>query len=32
LGWVKDDAQYIASEIVRAATQVSEPPAVRTAA
>jgi len=32
LGWVKDDAQYIASEIARAATQVSEPPAVRTAA
>src|SRR5215210_9433006 len=25
LGWVKDDAQYIASEIARAATQVSQP-------
>ena len=32
LGWVKDDAQYIASEIARAATATSEPPAVRTAA
>ena len=32
LGWVKDDAQYIASEIARAATRISEPPAVRTAA
>ena len=32
LGWVKDDAQYIASEIARAATPISEPPAVRTAA
>ena len=32
LGWVKDDAQYIASEIARAATQISEPSAVRTAA
>jgi putative flavoprotein involved in K+ transport len=32
LGWVKDDAQYIASEIARAATRVPEPSAVRTAA
>jgi putative flavoprotein involved in K+ transport len=32
LGWVKDDAQYIASEIARAATQVSHPSAVRAAA
>ena len=32
LGWVKDDAQYIASEIARAATRISEPSAVRTAA
>ena len=32
LGWVKDDAEYIASEIARAATRISEPPAVRTAA
>ena len=32
LGWVKDDAQYIASEIARAATQVSQRSAVRTAA
>ena len=32
LGWVKDDAQYIASEIARAATPISEPPAIRTAA
>jgi putative flavoprotein involved in K+ transport len=32
LGWVKDDAQYIASEIARAATRISEPPAIRTAA
>ena len=32
LGWVKDDAQYLASEIARAATQVSEPPAVPMAA
>jgi putative flavoprotein involved in K+ transport len=32
LGWVKDDAQYIASEIARAATPVSEPPALRQAA
>ena len=32
LGWVKDDAQHIASAIARAATPVSEPPTVRTAA
>jgi putative flavoprotein involved in K+ transport len=32
LGWVKDDAEYIASEIARAATEISEPPAIRTAA
>jgi putative flavoprotein involved in K+ transport len=32
LGWVKDDAQYIASEVARAATQVSQPSAVRAAA
>jgi putative flavoprotein involved in K+ transport len=32
LGWVKDDAQYIASEIARAATRSSEAPAVRTTA
>ena len=32
LGWVKDDAEYIASEIAGAATRISEPPAVRTAA
>jgi putative flavoprotein involved in K+ transport len=32
LGWVKDDAQYIASEIARAATRISEPPTLRTAA
>jgi putative flavoprotein involved in K+ transport len=32
LGWVKDDAQYIASEIARAATRVSRPPALRQAA
>ena len=32
LGWVKDDAEYIASEIARAATPISEPPAIRTAA
>jgi putative flavoprotein involved in K+ transport len=32
LGWVKDDAQYIASEIARAATRSSETPAVRTTA
>jgi putative flavoprotein involved in K+ transport len=32
LGWVKDDAQYIASEIARAATQIAEPSAVRTTA
>ena len=32
LGWVQDDAQYIASEIARAATRISEPSAVRTAA
>jgi putative flavoprotein involved in K+ transport len=31
LGWVKDDAQYIASEIARTATQVPAPPAVRAA-
>ena len=32
LGWVKDDAQHIASEIAHTATLVSKPPAVRTAA
>jgi putative flavoprotein involved in K+ transport len=32
LGWVEDDAEYIASEIARAATPISEPPAIRTAA
>ncbi len=32
LGWVNDDAQYIASEIARSATRISEPSAVRTAA
>jgi putative flavoprotein involved in K+ transport len=32
LGWVKDDAQYMASEIARAATPRSEPSSVRTAA
>jgi putative flavoprotein involved in K+ transport len=32
LGWVKDDAEYIASEIARAATPISEPPAIRSAA
>jgi hypothetical protein len=32
LGWVKDDAQHIASEIARTATRISEPRAVRTAA
>jgi putative flavoprotein involved in K+ transport len=32
LGWVKDDAQYIASEIARATTPISTPPAIRTAA
>ena len=32
LGWVKDDAQYIAAEIARAATRIAEPSAVRTAA
>jgi putative flavoprotein involved in K+ transport len=32
LGWVKDDAEYIASEIAGAATRMSEAPAVRTAA
>jgi putative flavoprotein involved in K+ transport len=32
LGWVKDDARYIASEITRAATRIAEPSAVRTAA
>jgi putative flavoprotein involved in K+ transport len=32
LGWVKDDAQYIASEIARAATPISKRPAIRTAA
>jgi putative flavoprotein involved in K+ transport len=29
LGWGKDDAEYIASEIARAATQISEPSPVR---
>ena len=32
LGWVKDDAQYVAPEIARAATSISKPPAIRTAA
>jgi putative flavoprotein involved in K+ transport len=32
LGWVKDDAEYIAAEIARAATRISKPPAIRTAA
>jgi putative flavoprotein involved in K+ transport len=32
LGWVKDDAEYIASAIARAATPISESPAIRTAA
>jgi putative flavoprotein involved in K+ transport len=32
LGWVKDDAEYIASEIARAATPISEPLAIRAAA
>jgi putative flavoprotein involved in K+ transport len=32
LGWVKDDAQYIAAAIARAATRVSESPALRRAA
>jgi putative flavoprotein involved in K+ transport len=32
LGWVKDDAEHIASEIAGAATRISEPPAVHTAA
>jgi putative flavoprotein involved in K+ transport len=32
LGWVKDDARHIASEIARTATRSSEPPALRTAA
>ena len=32
LGWVKDDARHIASEIARTATRISEPPALRTAA
>jgi putative flavoprotein involved in K+ transport len=32
LGWVKDDAQYIASEIAGTATRISGPPALRTAA
>jgi putative flavoprotein involved in K+ transport len=33
LGWVKDDAEYIAAEIAgRAATPISKPPASRTAA
>jgi putative flavoprotein involved in K+ transport len=32
LGWVEDDAQYIAAEIARAATRFSEPAAVLTAA
>jgi putative flavoprotein involved in K+ transport len=32
LGWVKEDAEYIASEIARAATRISEPPGVRTVA
>ena len=32
LGWVKDDAQYIASEIARAATRISGSPAIRAAA
>jgi hypothetical protein len=32
LGWVKDDAQYIASEVARTVTPISELPAIRTAA
>jgi putative flavoprotein involved in K+ transport len=32
LGWVEEDAEYIASEIAGAATRISEPPGVRTAA
>ena len=32
LGWVKDDAQYLASEIARTATRVSKPPTLRQAA
>jgi len=32
LGWVQDDAQYIAAEIARAAAHVSQPSAVRAAA
>ena len=32
LGWVEDDARYIASEIARAATRASQPSAVRAAA
>ncbi len=32
LGWVKDDAEYIASVIAGAAARSSEPPVVRTAA
>ena len=32
LGWVKDDARHIASEIARTATRIADPPAVRTAA
>jgi putative flavoprotein involved in K+ transport len=31
LGWVEDDARFIASAIAGAATRVSEPPGVRTA-
>jgi hypothetical protein len=32
IGWVKDDARHIASEIARTATRIAEPPALRTAA
>ena len=32
LGWVKEDAEYIASDIARAAKRIAVPPAVRTAA
>jgi putative flavoprotein involved in K+ transport len=31
LGWVKDDAQYIASEITRTPAPISEPPSLRAA-
>jgi putative flavoprotein involved in K+ transport len=32
LGWVEDDAEYIAAEIARTARRISEPPAERAAA